>query len=379
MALLIASLSAAILVYVFIIYPTLILLLDSRETRPVTPRWTELPSVTMVFSAHNEEQSVSQKLENSLSLNYPEDKFNIIVVDDGSTDHTAEVIEKFESNRVNLVKLSKKGGKTAALNQAVKVADGEVLVFTDANSIYHSDAILHLVRLFDSDGKIGVVSGILKYQQHPEAVSDEESRYWRMEVRLKEAESNLGSMLGAVGSIYAMPRDLFEPLREDLISDFITPLLLAKKGYRTVFQPKAVTVEMGTRSLRSEFRRKKRIVQRGLYGLLAHKELINPFASGMLAIKLWSHKVMRWLTPIWLLVLLFSTWTLQEQAIFSLLLYLQLLGYAMGSAGLLIHLMGIKPGILRFPAYVLMTLGAAISGVWGALTGKKVVTWEPQR
>jgi cellulose synthase/poly-beta-1,6-N-acetylglucosamine synthase-like glycosyltransferase len=369
----------ALLVYVFLAYPVLVLILGSSRKRDFVPRWDEPPTVTMILSAHNEAETIARKLENALTQDYPENKLDIIVVDDASTDDTARIVGELQSDRITLIQQEIKGGKTAALNRAVGAAVAEVLVFTDANAMYRPDAVKRLVESFDAEDQIAVVCGELHYQQHPQAVSDEESRYWNLEIRLKKAESNLGTLLGANGSIYAMRRELFEPLREDIISDFIGPLLLSKKGYRTVYQPRAISVETSTRSLKSEFRRKKRIVHRGLYGLSVYRELLNPFKTGWLAVELWSHKVLRWLTPIWLLGILATTWGLTHIPFYKYLYIMQLVGYLAGGIGIFTQSAGMRPGILRLPAYILMTLGAALAGTWGVVTGKKVVTWEPQR
>jgi glycosyltransferase involved in cell wall biosynthesis/acylphosphatase len=315
------TICTALLVYVFVVYPILVLILGSSRKREFTLRWEEPPTVTMILSAHNEAETIAQKLENALMQDYPEEKLDIIVVDDGSTDDTAEIVHNLESNRITLVQQEAKRGKTSALNRAVEEADAEVLVFTDANAMYKPDAVSRLVEMFDAEGQISVVCGELHYQQHPQAISDEESRYWSFEIRLKKAESNLGTLLGANGSIYAMRRELYEPLREDLISDFIGPLLLSMRGYRTVYQPQAISVETSTRSLKSEFRRKKRIVQRGLFGLSVHRELLNPFKTGWLAVKLWSHKVLRWLTLLWLLGMLIGNWGMDPNTLFQILVY----------------------------------------------------------
>lgn len=378
-AIIIVAASLGLLVYVLALYPGLVLLLGSTRRRSDQPRWVEPPRVSMIFSAHNEAGSIAQKLENSLSLNYPEDKLDVVVVDDGSSDGTCAVVRDFQSPRITLLAQEQRSGKTAALNRAAQTARGAVLVFTDANAIYERNAIRHLIEGFDADGQVAVVCGELRYQPHPQANSDEESRYWNLEIRLKKAESNLGTLLGANGSIYAQRRELFQPLREDLISDFIGPLLLAKQGYRTVYQPQAVSLETSTRSLASEFRRKKRIVQRSLYGLWAHRELLSPFSSGWLAVQLWSHKVLRWLLPLWLFGLGMGCFWLRHQPLFLVLLIIQLLFYAAGLLGLWLQVAGSRPSLLRFPAYIMMLLGASLAGLWGFIQGQKVVTWEPQR
>lgn len=370
---------AAMIIYVFIVYPAIVLILSSARQRTYEPRWEELPTVSMLLSAHNEETTIAHKIENVLKLDYPEEKLELIIVDDGSNDRTVDVVRGFESNRIKLLVQENRGGKTAALNRAVEEATGEVLVFTDANAVYQPDAVKRLIEGFDKEGNIGVVCGELKYTQHEQALSDEESRYWNMEILLKKAESNIGSLLGANGSIYALRRDLYQPLREDLISDFITPLLLTRAGYDTVYQPSAVSMEKSTRSLQSEFRRKKRIIQRGLYGLRVHPELLNPASTGWLAVQLWSHKVLRWLTPFWLMGILLSCGLLYSEEPYRSLYLIQILCYLAGFFGILTHSSGRTPSLLKIPAYVLMTMGAALSGIIAVLMGKKVVIWNPQR
>ncbi len=370
---------ALILSCVFFGYPAIILTLSAIRKKEQLRHREDHPTVSILFAAHNEAAGIRQKLENALTQEYPSDKLEVIIVDDGSTDRTAEIVRETASPVVTLLQQVQRRGKTAALNRAVSVARGEILVFTDSNAIFQPDAVQQLVKTFDVEGKIGVVCGELQYQPHPQAVSDVESRYWNMEIRLKKAESHLGTLLGANGSIYAMPKALYIPLRDDLISDFIEPLLLSQKGYRTVYQPNAVSVETGTRSLASDYRRKKRIIQRGLYGLFVHRNLLNPLQSGWLACQLWAHKVLRWLTPVWLFGLFLSTVALLQYPFFRIILILQIVFYLIGGIGILLQLFGRSPGMFRLPAYILMTLAASVAGLWGLVMGQKVVTWEPQR
>jgi cellulose synthase/poly-beta-1,6-N-acetylglucosamine synthase-like glycosyltransferase len=368
-----------LLVYVFLIYPSIVIILGSLRRREITPRWTELPDVTMIFSALNEEENIAQKLENALSQDYPRDKLDVIVVDDQSTDRTSHIVKEFNSDKITLIQHEERRGKTAALNQAVKVANGEVIVFTDANAMFQPDAVRKLLKSFDSEGEVGVVCGEPRYRKHPSALSDEESLYWKMELHLKKAESNLGALLGANGPIYAMLKNLYTPLGDDIISDFISPLLLSEKGYLTVYQPEAISLESSTRSLQSEFRRKRRIIQRSLHSLWVHKRLLNPFTSWWLAIQLWSHKVLRWFTPVWLLGILITTGLNQQILFFKALFIIQILVYVAGIAGVVLERIGKPSGAFRFPAYFIMLLVAALAGIWGVVSGKTMATWEPQR
>jgi cellulose synthase/poly-beta-1,6-N-acetylglucosamine synthase-like glycosyltransferase len=367
------------LLYVFLLFPLGILIIGSLKRRESAPRWDKLPAVTVIFSAYNEEQVIQRKIFNTLSLDYPENKLNLIVVDDCSQDHTWDEAEKVNSLRVKVLRQLQRRGKTGALNLAAAAADGEVLVFTDANAMYQPDAIRRLVEAFDREGTVGVVTGSLRYEQHPSAVSDEESLYQRLETKLKEMESRAGTLTGAYGSIYAMPCELYEPLREDLISDFMGPLLLCRRGYRTIHESRAIAVETGTRSLSAEFRRKRRIVQRSLHGLWVHRDLLNPFQSGWLAVQIWSHKVLRWLTPLWLLGVLVSTFIMVTHPAYRAVFILLLSALAAGLLGYALRLAGRPPGIFRYPSYGLMVVAATLCGLWDWLRGKYHVTWEPQR
>lgn len=370
---------AVILAYVFGAYPLFVMLLGRLKRPTYQPGWKEPPTVTILFSAFNEENSIAEKIKNCFSQNYPEDKLNIIVADDASTDATVSVIRSFPKERVTLIQMQNRRGKTAALNHIAEMAAGEVFVFTDANALFYPDAIKHLVNAFDREGKIGVVCGELKYQRHEAAESDEESVYWNMEICLKRAESNLGILSGANGSIYALRKELFKPLREDMIPDFIGPLLLNLEGYRTVYQPLAISVESGTPNLSSEFRRKKRIIQRSMHGLWIYRELLNPLKTGWLAVQLWSHKVLRWLTPIWLLGLFVATGLNWSSSLCSLFFILQFIFYLAGIIGISLQFSGRRAGFLKIPAYFVMLLAASTTGIWNFLTQKPVVIWDPER
>ncbi|HEX7343503.1 MAG TPA: glycosyltransferase family 2 protein [bacterium] len=370
---------AAMLIYVYLLFPFGVMLAGWRRRNPSQPRWPQEPTVTMIFAAYNEEENIIQKLDNALGQDYPEDKLDVIVVDDCSQDRTPELIEYYRSPRVRWIRQARRLGKTAALNRAVPEARGEVLVFTDANSMYHSDAVRHLVNGFDREETIGVVTGSVKYQQHPSALSDEEGLYHDFDTKLKEFESRVGSLPGAFGPIYAMPRNLYEPLREDLISDFMMSLLLCKRGYRTVHEPRAITVETGTRGLAAEFRRKRRIVQRSLHALSVHRELLNPRQHGWLAVQLWSHKVLRWLTPLWLIGNLVSALLLLRHPFFLTVSLLLLGGLAGALIGYVLRWLGLHPGLFRFPSYAIMVFSASLAGIYDWLRGKYHITWEPQR
>ena len=194
-----------------------------------------MPTVSMIISAHNEEKHIESKLDNTLKLVYPSDKLQIIVVNDGSTDKTEEIVKSFEG--IKLINLTHQG-KTIAQNSGVKEATGNIVVFSDANNLYHLDAIKKLVAPF-ADDRIGVVCGQLKYNQGSVA----ESRYWSFEFMLKKLESRRGSLLGANGSIYALRKEIYVPLPEDVISDLIEPIKIFGNGKDVIFESNAIATE----------------------------------------------------------------------------------------------------------------------------------------
>ncbi|MCX6640586.1 MAG: glycosyltransferase family 2 protein [bacterium] len=379
LAYLLFFLGLGLLVYTYLIYPGFILLLGSRKEKDYARRWSEPPSVTILLAVHNEAAIIVDKLQNALAQDYPADKLDLLVVDDLSTDRTLEMIKSIPGDRITCIEQKERLGKTAAMNQAVVQARGDILVFTDAKTFFQPDAVRKLIETFDANQKIGVVCGEMRYVKHPDAVSDEESHYWNFERRLRRAESRTGTLLGAHGPMYAIPRELFTPLSEDLISDFMTPLLLALQGYRTVNQPAAVATQCGTSKSTSIFYRKRRIIQRSLYAIWKNRQLINPFKAKWLAVQLWSHKVLRWFTALWFIFIAIGSFLLRDHLFFNYFGWCQIVGYGAGLIGLLVQSAG-KPAVfLRFPAYVLMILGASLVGMLRFFTGKKVVTWEPLR
>ena len=260
--------------------------------------------MSLIVTAYNEQAVLRDKLENTFALEYPAGRLQVVVVSDGSTDGTDEVARSYEGRPGYLfLRQDPNAGKTAAQNAAVRAATGDVLVFSDANSMYAPDALQQLVMSL-AEG-VGCVCGELRYTNPERAGAGEgEGYYWRYEQFLKRLESRLGALVGANGSIYAVRRELFEELDPRIISDFILPIRLRRRGHRVVYAPGAVAEEESGRGFGEELRRRRRIVARSLYGLWREAGALNPFAHPLLAFQILSHKVVRWLVPVLLLVLL---------------------------------------------------------------------------
>lgn len=279
-------------------YPALLALTAPMvRNRNMDELWE--PSVSLIIAAYNEESVIGDKLNNSLELSYPRDKLEIIVASDGSTDQTNNIAKSYESRGVVLLSFPRTG-KTGVQNQVAKRATGEILVFSDANALYKPDAIGKLVRNF-SDPDVGGVCGQLDYLVDAEGAGNSESLYWRYEKFIKRRESELSSVVGANGSIYAVRRSDYVQLDDDMISDFVEPLALVRSGKRVVYEAEAVSIEAASTSYGAEYRRKVRILTRSIRGLLRMRQLLNPLRFGIFAVQLIMHKLLRFLTPAFLI------------------------------------------------------------------------------
>jgi cellulose synthase/poly-beta-1,6-N-acetylglucosamine synthase-like glycosyltransferase len=366
--------------YMFAGYPLLLFLIGSFSRRKPLPETTSWPSVSLIVSAYNEEKIIGEKIENCLSLDYPHGQLEIIVVSDASTDQTDVIVERYACEGIMLKRMPTRGGKTTGLNAVVPLVHGDIVVFSDANALYASDAIKKLVRNF-ADPAIGCVTGDSQYTQlEASYVGNSENTYWDYERSLKMRESALGSMVGADGAIFAIRRHLYWPLRAEDINDFVIPLQIVSQGYRCVFEPEAVCYENAVVHFAEEFRRKVRVVNRSWNGLFHVKALLNPLRYGWFAIQLISHKLFRWLTPLFLGTLLvsslvlFSTHWLYTGAAIG-----QVACYALGVLGALLEKRHIHNRWLAFPCYFLLMNVASVVGVYRYLRGEKINIWEPER
>ena len=372
--------SILVLVYVVCGYPLLLLAAASLVRRREIVRDSEEPSVTLLISAYNEEKVIAEKIVNSLSLDYPTGQFEIIVVSDGSTDSTDTIVNSYASERVTLKRMSVRKGKTAALNKVVPIAHGDILVFSDANTLYAPDAIRKLVRNF-ADPTVGCVTGDSRYVNvKANDVGKNENAYWGYERFLKTKESQIGSLVGSDGAMFAIRTHLYTPLRNEDINDFLTPLHIVGEGYRCIFEPEAICYESATVSFSQEFRRKVRVVNRGWNGLFHMKQLLNPFRYGRFSIQLISHKLLRWLTPFLLAVILvLSIFIYAKSGTYLWMVIGQLIFYSLGGIGIFMHACKMRSRLLSFPCYFVVINAASAVGIVRGLLGQKIDMWKPER
>ncbi len=369
---------AGLLVYTYFLYPALLWLftVGRKVSRPDAP--VEWPTVSVIIAAYNEAPVIRDKLENALSMDYPEERLQIVVVSDRSDDDTDEIVKEFAERGVVLERTANRSGKTAAQNAGVNRADGDILVFSDANSMYDSSALKELARAL-ADASTGCACGELTYL-NPEdrSAGRGEGLYWRYEQFLKRRESALGSLVGANGAIYAMRKELFEDLKPDMISDLVMPLRVWRGGARVVYVPEALAYENTTHSFAEEFRRRKRIVARSLNGLVSQIGVLNPF-KGVFAFQVLSHKVIRWAVPFILITAFVSSGLSMADPFYATMFWIQVGFYALALLGAVVPDRIARLGFLYVATYFCAVNLGAFFGVLSFIAGSRYAVWQPTR
>ncbi|MDY7031287.1 MAG: glycosyltransferase family 2 protein, partial [Thermodesulfobacteriota bacterium] len=239
--------------YIYFGYPLLIFLIGVIKNNRVNKDFYE-PYVTILIAAYNEENSIEVTIKNKLSLNYPKNKLEIIVISDGSTDRTDDIVKQYASQGVKLIRQDPRAGKTSALNLAITEAKGEIIVFSDANSIYASDALGELLKNFN-DSTVGYVTGKMIYTNPDGSVmGDGCTAYMKYENFLRQCETRIGSVVGVDGGIDACRKSLYQPMNPDQLPDFILPLRISEQGYRVVYEPDAILKEAALKASKDEYR-----------------------------------------------------------------------------------------------------------------------------
>lgn len=364
--------------YVYVGYPALLLVLSVfRRQRRSEPGYT--PTISILIAACNEEAGIAQKLEQTLNLNYPGDKLEILVVSDGSQDRTDEIVLQCPDPRVRLVRIPNRLGKTNAQNEGVRHASGEVLVFSDATTVYHPQALMCLAANY-ADPAVGAVSGRYQYfdlnQTSPTGLGT--IAFWNYENNIKVCQSRISTLTGCCGCIYSVRKDMYTELPADIISDLVQPLWVVQKGGRVVFEDRALAYEQTTESTSEEFTMRVRVISRGMRGLLSIPELLQPWSHPWISFQLFSHKILRWMVPVLLLLLLADNLLLISQPYYRAFLILQLCFYALALLQVVVPLhRRWKP--LGVPLYFCTLNAAAFVGAIELLRGNRHVIWQPVR
>lgn len=378
LALIVFIVSAVVTVYIYFGYPAMIWLLARVRPRPVAQADVE-PSMSIVVAVHNEEEVIEEKIRNSLHIDYPADKLEIIIVSDGSTDRTNTLTRRLSGPRVRLLKIPR-SGKAEALNAGAAAATGDILVLTDANVELAPGSLRILARSF-ADDEVGGVSGKKKYvvRNGSDTTEQGENLYWRYDQWQKRLESTIGSMFAADGTLYAVRRALYVPIEDPAQADDIAiSTRVVLQGYRLIFDPTAEAYEEAPAEGADEFRRKVRVTNHSVRALLNLGRAL--WTSGFYSVELLSHKLVRHLIPFFLvLLLLSSSWLAWEWPLFRAALALQLAFYVLAIAGALLR--HHRSGGLKFfsvPYYFCLVNAAAFFGVLSILRGTRVTEWSPR-
>jgi cellulose synthase/poly-beta-1,6-N-acetylglucosamine synthase-like glycosyltransferase len=366
------------LLYVYIGYPLLLAILARLISR-TRKQLGYCPSLTVLIAAYNEEANIKRKVEETLALEYPPDKLEILVVSDGSTDRTDEIIKTFSDRRVRLLRVDDRNGKTHAQNEGVRQANGEIIVFSDATAVYHAKALLYLACNYE-DTEVAAVSGRYQYFD-PDATSPTglgSVAFWNYENMIKKFQSDIRTLTGCSGCIYSVRKDCYVPLPATACSDLVEPLCVVRSGRRVVFEDRALAYEETTKSTGDEFRMRVRVATRGIRGVLTVRELLNVSKYGWISFQLVSHKLMRWLVPIYLIVILLTSALLAGEFPYNWFLGLQIVFYIIGVVAMLVPLhRRWRP--LGIPLYFCTLNIAALLGLVEAFRGQQYTVWETVR
>lgn len=334
----------------------------------------KLPKVSLIISAYNEELVIGGKISNSLALDYQRSKLEIIVASDGSTDQTKRIVEGFSDSGVHLWHSEIRRGKNHCLNEAMALATGDIVVFTDANAMFDRAAVRALVDGFQSEGVGCVVGKECRISKGKSGTSKSDSLYWNFENLIKRAQNKLGLVLVGNGPIFAIRRELFKPLRNDIANDFQTPMQIGNEGWAVVFQEGAISFENSATSAREEYDRKVRIVTRGLVGFEQH-------AREMPSLRLFifiSHKMMRWF-GFYLQILIFALSFLllpKQTEIAICALAMQMSIYSLAVLGSLNPWNIRRVRLVAIPFYFCLVNAAAAVAVIKYAKGGRVSIWE---
>ena len=364
--------AVTIILYTFFGYPALICLLARLWPRPVK-KANITPTVTLLIPAYNETSVIAEKLENSLALDYPANRLGIVVVADGSTDETTTIVASFADRGIRLLFEPERRGKITAVNRAMPLLASEIVVFTDANAMLDRGTLKALTRNF-ADTAVAAVAGAKR------VLSGGEGLYWRYESHIKRCDSQLSSVMGAAGELFAIRRALFASTETDsIIEDFVMSMRLVGNGWRVVYEPEAVAREESAITLRGDWQRRTRIATGGFQAIRRLPQLLHP-RQGRIAWQYISHRVLRWAaTPFLLPLVYLLNLALWERPFYQLLLLGQTAFYMMGLWGFWRAKRGIRRGLSYAVFFFCFTNLAAIVGFWRYITDQQPVTWAKTR
>ncbi len=388
--------SLFLIFYVYLGYPALVFFIAKYKKKAVLKKPFE-PFVTILIAAYNEEKNIEATIKNKLSLDYPKDRIELIVISDNSADGTEHITKQFENHAVKLLKQNPRAGKTAALNMAVPHAKGDILIFSDANSLYRKDAIEKLVQNF-YDSSVGYVTGKMIYT-NPDGspIGDGCTAYMKYENFLRKIETRVGSIVGVDGGIDAVRKNLYQSMRPDQLPDFILPLKVVEQGYRVVYEPDAMLNEPSLNTSEDEYKMRVRVILRALWALwdmrhllLLKRSLLSSFAtpshlrtyasSFLFSWQLWSHKVLRYICFIFLIIAYFTNLLLWPDGVFYKVFFaLHNLAYIAAIVSPMIGKQVFISKLLYLARYYMLLNLASAQALLKFIFGQKQAIWTPRK
>jgi cellulose synthase/poly-beta-1,6-N-acetylglucosamine synthase-like glycosyltransferase len=363
--------------YPIVGYPLVLSAIALLRPRPVRRgEWT--PSVTILVPAYNEAACIAGTIENKLAQDYPAERLEITVVSDASEDGTDDIVRRYADRGVKLLRTAVRQGKAAALNEAIRHANGEIVVFSDANSTFAIDAVRRMVENF-TDPRVGYVTGNLQYLHGEEVSGRGSGAYMRYENWLRRIETRVDSVIGVNGGVDAMRRRLYADVPADQITDFVLPLRVIAAGFRVVFDERVRSSERANQELGSEFRMRVRVALRALRGLVYMRQALNVARAPLPAFCIFSHKILRYLSFLFLAgALIINAILAARNPSYIPLLLLQVAFYALALLGLTRNLPGALRRLTALPTYFLVSnVAFGIAAVRFA-RGDVVATWRPR-
>jgi cellulose synthase/poly-beta-1,6-N-acetylglucosamine synthase-like glycosyltransferase len=371
--------SLALIAYAYAGYPLLVLLLSRVLGMPVhTAEIT--PKVSVIIAAYNEQRDIAQKIENTLALDYPAEKLEIIVASDCSTDRTDEIVRGYSNKGILLHRRPERIGKSVAQNHAVKISTGEIIVFSDATTMYARDTARKIVRSF-ADPEVGCVAGQLIYVRGAASAVGEGCRsYWGYEKFLKQCESRMGSLIGVSGCLYAVRRSSYGRIALDMSSDFVIATEMHLQGLRTVYDQEAISIEDTNKRGKDEFRMRVRVIEQTMSAIHRYREVLNPFRHGMYAFQMISHKVLRYAVPFLLLAAFISNLALVSGSLlYRYSFIIQAAIYLAAALGWCFDRAGLRLKPLALPYYFVLANAASLVAFLKFIQGDAHIVWEPLR
>jgi cellulose synthase/poly-beta-1,6-N-acetylglucosamine synthase-like glycosyltransferase len=378
-------LSAGWVAYTYAVYPVILFLLASltqsvrdiafvlrRQNRRGAARQEFVPRISLLVAAYNEASVIEEKLKNTAALDYPREQFELLLGLDASEDATPDIASGFAHPSFRVIRFPERRGKLAVINDLAERATGEILVFSDANTLLDSAFLRQIARHFAAP-EVGAVCGEMRLTDASGNV-EMEGIYWRYEVALKFLENRLNCVLGANGGAYAVRRSLYRPMVGWIVEDFQLPMEIRFEGHRVVYDPEALATEEAAPSLAAEYRRKVRIAAGNFQTLLRNPRFLNPF-KGLVALAFFSHKVVRWLAPMFLLAALIANSFLFSRPFYAATFAAQILFYAAAGVGYVQQRGHKRPGLFSAVFYFVTLNVALMHGMLRYVTGRQHALW----